>query len=67
MNIPKDTDNDKEVDEDDVDIPEDSFRLVLEDTIVQEDTLVQNVTNRKRKLNVLHITMANNICLFLQS
>ena len=67
MNIPKDTDNDKEVDEDDVDIPDDSFCLVLEDTIVQEDTLVQNVTNRKRKLNVLHITMANNICLFLQS
>ena len=61
MNIPKDTDNDKEVNEDDVDIPEDSFRLVLEDTIVQEDTLVQNVTNRKRKLNVLHITISKEL------
>ena len=61
MNIPKDTDNDKEVNEDDVDIPEDSFRLVLEDTIVQEDTPVQNITNRKRKLSVLHITISKEL------
>ena len=61
MNIPKDTNNDKEVNEDDVDIPEDSFRLVLEDTIVQEDTPVQNITNRKRKLSVLHITISKEL------
>ena len=62
MNITEDSDPDKETDEDDINIQDDSFRLVLEetqdkeDTIVVEETMVPKIPSRKRKLEVLKIT-----------
>ena len=46
----------------DEDTPEDSFRLILEDTPVQEDTIVEEycLLNKygKRKRDMLHITIS---------
>ena len=62
MNNTKETDPDEEYNEDNMDTPEDSFRLILEDTPVQEDTIVEEycLLNKdgKRKRDMLHITIS---------
>ena len=62
MNNTKETVPDEEYNEDNMDTPEDSFRLILEDTPVQEDTVVEEycLLNKygKRKRDILHITIS---------
>ena len=63
MNNTKETDPDEEYNEDNMDAPEDSFRLILEDTPVHEDTILEESCllnkDRKRKRDMLHITISN--------
>ena len=62
MNNTKETVPDEEYNEDNMDAPEDSFRLILEDTPVHEDTILEESCllnkDRKRKRDMLHITIS---------